>query len=71
MIKSFNITDRDSIDKLSQVRNQSKYIELLIMKDIADNKDKDQFVAGMRKTVEYIQKSLDIINDTINNDNHK
>lgn len=71
MIKSFNITDRDSIDKLSQVRNQSKYIELLIMKDIADNKDKDQFVAGMRKTVEYIQKSLDIINDTINNDSHK
>lgn len=51
MRKTFSITDQLVLDKLDKVENQSKYIQNLILKDIALNDDFNDYKETINETI--------------------
>lgn len=63
MIKSFNLTEDDAIKKLEKEKNQSLYIQNLILRDVNDESGTNQYEIGIRTACKYMQQVLDILND--------
>ena len=68
MVKSISVTDQAAIDKLEEVKNQSKYIQDLILKDLGRPDDLMQFEKGMLAALKYVRKSLDVIESSLKNE---
>lgn len=61
MRKTFSITDKQVLDKLEEVDNQSKYITELILKDIYDGYGGIEFKKCIFDTLESIIMQVEMI----------
>lgn len=61
MRKTFSITNKQVLDKLDTMDNQSKYIEELVLKDIHDKYGGIEFERAIYDTIDSILLEIDSI----------
>ncbi len=65
MRKHLNFTDESVLQKLNSVENQSKYVQDLILKDIATQSSDNAFDAGVLKSLDMMEAFLNVIQETL------
>ena len=63
--KTFSISNKDVLEKLEQVENQSQYVQSLILKDLLNDEANTEYEIGVIHGLSMVQESLDLLRASI------